>query len=119
MTPANSRDSATVPRRQRLPGLTRDFRQLWSATAISQLGTQVSELAIPLAAIIALHAGPAGVGALAAMGYLPAAVFGLYAGAWADRLSRRLIMIAADVARLVVLATVPVAYSLGVLTIGQ
>jgi len=119
MTTSDGRDSATAPRRQRLPKLSHDFRQLWSASAISQLGTQVSELAIPLAAIIALHAGPAGVGALAAMGYLPGAVFGLYAGAWADRLSRRRIMIAADIARLAVLATVPVAFALGVLTIGQ
>jgi MFS family permease len=46
-------------------------------------------------------------------------MFGLYAGAWADRLSRRRIMITADIARFAVLATVPITYALGVLAIGQ
>ncbi len=119
MTAADGQDTARAGPRPRLPGSDRDFRLLWSASAVSQLGTQVSELAIPLAAIIALHAGPAEVGTLAALGYLPAAVFGLYAGAWADRLSRRHIMMTADIARFAVLATVPVAYLLGVLAIGQ
>lgn len=81
MTAAESQDTATVFRRPPQPGSGRDFRLLWSATAVSQLGTQVSELAIPLVAIIALQAGPAEVGTLAAVGYVPAAVLGLYAGA--------------------------------------
>ena len=119
MTAAGGQDTARVRPRPRLLSGDRDFRLLWSASAVSQLGTQVSELAIPLAAIIALHAGPAEVGALAALGYLPAAMFGLYAGASADRLPRRRIMITADIARFAVLATVPVAYLLGVLAIGQ
>lgn len=101
------------------PGRKSGFRLLWSATTVSQVGTQVSELAIPLAAIVTLHAGALQVGALAAAGYLPALLFGLPAGAWADRLPRRGIMIAADLARLVVQGTVPAAYLLGVLTVGQ
>ena len=119
MTAAEGRDTAGTRPWPRLLGGDRDFRLLWSASAVSQLGTQVSELAIPLAAIIVLHAGPAEVGTLAALGYLPAALFGLYAGAWADRVSRRRIMMTADIARCAVLATVPVAYLLGVLAIGQ
>jgi MFS family permease len=59
------------------------------------------------------------VGVLAAIGYLPALLFGLPAGAWADRLPRRGIMIGADLARFAVLATVPAAYLLHVLGIGQ
>ena len=101
------------------PGPKSDFRLLWSATTVSQVGTQVSELAIPLAAIVTLHVGALQVGVLAALGYLPALLFGLPAGAWADRLPRRSIMIAADLARFIVLATVPGAYLLGVLTVGQ
>jgi len=95
------------------------FRLLWSATTVSQVGTQVSELAIPLAAILTLHVGAFGVGVLAALGYLPALLVGLPAGALADRLPRRGIMIAADLARFAVLATVPAAYLLHVLSIGQ
>jgi hypothetical protein len=81
MTSAEGQGTATVRSRRRRVSRGRDFRLLWSASAVSQLGTQVSELAIPLAAIIALHAGPAEVSTLAAVGYLPAALFGLYAGA--------------------------------------
>jgi MFS family permease len=92
---------------------------LWSAATVSQTGTQVSELAIPLAAILTLHASVLEVGVLAAVGYLPAPLVGLQAGAWADRLPRRSIMIAADLARCLALATVPAAYLLNVLTIGQ
>jgi MFS family permease len=101
------------------PRLRSSFRLLWSATTVSQVGTQVSELAIPLAAILTLHAGPFEVGVLAALGYLPALLFGLPAGAWADRLPRRSIMITADLARFAVLATVPAAYLLHVLSIEQ
>lgn len=96
-----------------------DFRLLWSATTVSQAGTQVSELAIPLAAILTLHADALQVGVLAALGYLPALLFGLPAGVWADRLPRRVIMITADLARLAVLASVPVAYALHGLRLGQ
>ena len=119
MTAADGQDTAMARPRPWLPSSDRDFRLVWSASAVSQLGTQVSELAIPLAAIIALHAGPAEVGTLAALGYLPAALVGLYAGAWADRLPRRRLMMTADIARFAMLATVPVARLLGVLVIGQ
>jgi MFS family permease len=65
-----------------------DFRQLWLATAVSQVGTQISELARAPSAIILLHASALQVGLLAAAGYLPLAVLGRPAGAWADRLPR-------------------------------
>ncbi len=96
-----------------------DFRRLWLATTVSQVGTQVSELAIPLAAIVLLHATPFEVGMLAALGYLPLALFGLPAGARVDRMQRRAVLLAADVARAVVLGSIPVAYAAGHLTIAQ
>lgn len=107
------------PPRPRLLRRHRDFRQFWSATTVSQLGTQVSELAIPLVAILLLKSSPWQVGLLAASGYVPAALLGLPAGAWADRLRRRTILLTADVARGLVLASIPVAYLLGRLGIGQ
>ena len=107
-------DGAAATRRPR-----GDFRRLWLATTASQLGTQVSELAIPLAAILLLHAGALQVGLLATLGYLPLAIFGLPAGVWADRLPRRAIMLAADIMRAVVLATVPLAYLVGELHMAQ
>jgi MFS family permease len=96
-----------------------DFRRLWLANTVSQLGTQVSELAIPLTAILLLHAGPLQVGLLATMGYLPLAVLGLPAGAWADRRPRRTIMVTADVIRGLALASIPISYLLHKLSIDQ
>jgi len=96
-----------------------DFRRLWLATSVSELGTQVSQLAIPLAAISLLHATALEVGVLAAAGYLPLALFGLPAGAWVDRVRRRRVLMATDLSRAVVLASIPIAHAFGNLTIGQ
>jgi MFS family permease len=96
-----------------------DFRRLWLATSVSELGTQVSQLAIPLAAISLLHASALEVGVLAAAGYLPLAVFGLPAGAWVDRVRRRRVLMVTDLARAVVLASIPLVHALGHLTIAQ
>jgi MFS family permease len=119
MTADPGGDHPGTPRALSAPRQGTDFRLLWSATTASQIGTQVSELAIPLTAIVVLHASAIGVGLLAALGYLPTALLGLPAGAWADRLPRRGILLAADAARCLVLASVPVAYLLDALTIGQ
>lgn len=96
-----------------------DFRRLWLATSVSELGTQVSQLAIPLAAISLLHATAVEVGVLAAAGYLPLALFGLPAGAWVDRMHRRRVLMAADLSRAAVLASIPVAHAFGRLSIAQ
>jgi MFS family permease len=66
-----------------------------------------------------LHAGAFQVGLLATIGYLPLALFGLPAGVWADRLPRRRIMLAADIARGLVLASIPMAYLFGHLQLAQ
>ena len=96
----------------------RDFLQLWAADTISNTGDAVSLVAIPLTAILALNAGALEIGALGAAQLLPIVVLGLPAGALVDRArSRRRIMIAADLCRGLVLATVPLAWILGVLTI--
>ena len=95
----------------------RDFRRLWSAETISQLGTQVTLLALPLIAILILRANPFEVGLLTAIEYLPFLLVGLPAGVWVDRLRRRPILIAADVGRALSLASIPVAHALGDLTL--
>ncbi|MDX2733442.1 MULTISPECIES: MFS transporter [unclassified Streptomyces] len=99
------------------PGLLRHqgFRRLWAAQAVSVLGAQVSELALPLAAVAVLKASPFQVGLLAAVQYLPFLLVGLPAGAWVDRMRRRRVMIAADLVRFAVLLTVPAAGLCGLL----
>jgi MFS family permease len=94
-----------------------DFLKLWAGQSVSLFGTQVSLLAIPLAAVLTLKASPFQMGLLTAAGSAPALIFGLLAGVWVDRLRRRLILIVADAGRCVLLALIPLAYALGFLRI--
>ncbi|HWG02708.1 MAG TPA: MFS transporter [Trebonia sp.] len=109
-------------RRGLVPALLRDqvFRRYWSATTVSLFGDQVSSIAVPLTAVLALHAGAAEMGFLTALQWLPSLLFGMHAGAWADQRGRRReTMIACDLGRFLLLATVPVCYALHVLTLWQ
>lgn len=101
------------------PWRTADFRTLFSATALSQLGTNVSYVAVPLIAVAELDASPGQVGALATLSTLAFLLIGLPAGAWVDRMRHRRVLIAADLARAVLFASVPVAWWLDALTLGQ
>jgi MFS family permease len=93
------------------------FRRYWTAQTVSVVGDQVSLLALPLTAVLTLHLSPGGMGLLTAAGYAPHLLFSLLAGGWIDRSSRRrLIMITADVGRALVVASVPLAVALGVLS---
>ena len=108
-------------RRLRLGGLWRhrDFVWLWSSQTVSQFGSQVSQLALPLIAIVVLGESAFAVAMLGMVEFLPFLLFSLPAGVWVDRLPRRPMLVAADVVRAVALATVPVAYWLDSLTIWQ
>ncbi len=104
------------------PGRTRlwqntSFLHLWAAQTVSHLGTQITLVALPLAAALTLDASAGQMGLLAAAGTLPSLVFGLLAGVAIDRLRRRPVMIAADLARALVLVSVPLAWALGLLRI--
>jgi MFS family permease len=107
------------PTRGALTGLWRDreFLKFWAASAISDVGTQVSTLALPLIAALVLGATPWQMGVLSAASAAPVLVIGLFAGVWVDRLPRRPVMIAADVARAALLLAIPLASALGALTI--
>ena len=97
----------------------RDFRLLWGGETVSQLGSQVSLLAIPLLAVRTLHATTFQMGLLTAASTAAFLVVGLPAGVWVDRIRRRRVMIGADLGRVVALGSVPVAYAAGLLTLGQ
>ncbi|MEO8371514.1 MAG: MFS transporter [Candidatus Solibacter sp.] len=94
-----------------LGGLTRnrDFLKLWSGQAISKIGSAITSIGIPLAAATVLGATPWQMGVLTGASGAGVLVFGLFAGAWADRIRRRPIMIAADLGRAALLATIPLA----------
>lgn len=97
----------------------RDFRRLWGGGSVSEIGSQVSLLAIPLVAVRALHATTFQVGLLAASSTLAFVLVGLPAGAIIDRVRRRRAMIAADLGRMAAFGSVPVVYALGHLGLPQ
>jgi MFS family permease len=119
MTVAIGIDQAR-PREEAPQPLTRQpaFVRFWAGQTISVFGDQISMLAIPLTAILVLDASALEVGSLTALAWLPHLLFSLPAGVWIDRREhRRGNMIVADVLRGVALATIPLAWWLGTLTI--
>ena len=104
------------------PGLLRrsaEFRKLWAAGAISQLGTFVSNLAIPLFALLDLHASVLQVTLLTTLRTGANLLVGLPAGALVDRMRSRPVMIAADLGRMLLFGSIPVAAALHIASIGQ
>jgi MFS family permease len=96
-----------------------DFLKLWSAETISQFGSQITGLALPLVAVITLDVSAFQVSALFVIETAPFLLISLPAGVWVDRLPRRPILVVGDLGRAVTLATIPVAYWLDALTIWQ
>jgi MFS family permease len=96
-----------------------DFLKLWSAETVSQLGSQVSQLAIPFVAIVTLKASAFQVALLGVFEFAPFILVSLPAGVWVDRMRRRPILIVGDLGRAALLASIPIAYGLDMLTIEQ
>lgn len=95
---------------------TRDFRLLWIGETTSTLGSSVGGVALPLVAVVTLHAGPLTVGLLTAAAWLPWLLAGLPAGAWVDRMPKRPVMLVCNTVSTVVFASVPIVAWLGALT---
>jgi MFS family permease len=100
-----------------IPTRNQDFTKLWVGQSISMVGSQVTLLALPVTAAVTLGASSLQMGILSALGSLPALLFGLLAGVWVDRTSRRPILIWADIARALVLAAIPLSALLGMLRV--
>ncbi len=97
----------------------RDFVKLWAAETISQFGTQVTLLALPLIAATTLNVSPFEFGLLGTIEFMPFILLSLPAGVWVDRLRRQPILIAGDLVRAAALISIPIAFALNVLTIWQ
>jgi MFS family permease len=97
----------------------RDFALFWAGQSIGDLGTAVSTVVLPLIAVTTLDASAFAVGALGAAAWLPWLLIGLPAGAWVDRLPYRPVMVSCDLARLVLVGSVPVAAAAGGLGLTQ
>ncbi len=97
----------------------RDFLLLWSGQTVSEVGSQISVLALPLVAVVVLKAGAFQIGLLSAAGTSAYLLVALPAGAVVDRVAKRRLMIGCNLGLLAVVGSVPVAHAAGVLTLGQ
>ncbi len=97
----------------------RDFTLLWAGQTIGDLGTAVSTVVLPLIAVSTLDASPVAVGALSAATWLPWLLIGLPAGAWVDRLPYRPVLVSCDLARMLLIGSIPVAAATGHLGLAQ
>ena len=96
-----------------------DFMKLWTGQTISVFGSLIGGTALQFTAILFLQASAFQIGLLAVASLIPSLAVGLFAGVWVDRLRRRPLMIAADVGRALVLASIPLAAAFGMLTMEQ
>jgi MFS family permease len=96
-----------------------DFRHLCAANAISKVGTGISNLAMPLLAVITLHGSTFEVSMLNTLQTVAYLLIGLQAGAWCDRMRCRPVLVVADLGRAIALGSIPFAAAFGVVTIWQ
>jgi MFS family permease len=97
----------------------RDFLLLWSGQSVSELGSGITQLALPLTAVLVLKASIFQVGLLTAANYASFALIALPAGAIVDRIAKRRLLLVCDAARMIIIGSVPVAAAAGALTLGQ
>jgi predicted MFS family arabinose efflux permease len=91
------------------------FALLWTGQTVSLFGSSISQLGLPLIAVLLLHATPAQLGLLAALGALPGVGLALLIGVWVDRLPRRALLLVADIGRALLLALIPLLAATGLL----
>lgn len=97
----------------------RNFRWLYAGSSISLFGSRVTMAAMPLTAIMILRASAFQVGLVATLQVLAFLLVGLPVGAWVDRMRKRLVLIVTDIGRAALIASIPVTWHFGVLTMYQ
>ena len=94
-----------------------DFCKFWAAQTISVGGSGMTQVALPLTAVLILQASPAQMGLLGALEFVPFILVSLFAGVWVDRLPRRPILMGTNIGRALLLGSIPLVITLGVLRI--
>ncbi|MDC0771811.1 MFS transporter [Streptomyces sp. HD] len=97
----------------------RDFMLLWSGQSVSEMGSAVTQVALPLVAVVALKASTFQVGLLTAATTAAFALIALPAGALVDRGSKRSVMLVCNILRLLIIGSVPLTAALGTVTMAQ
>lgn len=95
------------------------FMRLWLAQILSNAGSTITSVALPLTAVLVLGVTPVQMGLLGMMGSTPNLLFGLFAGVWVDRVRRGPVLVIADVGRGLLFASIPLAAWFGWLTFTQ
>ncbi|MYS19642.1 Transmembrane secretion effector [Streptomyces sp. DvalAA-14] len=94
----------------------RDFTKLWGGETVSLVGSQVTDMALPLTAILTLHATAFGIGLLNVARYAPFVLVSLFAGVWFDRRRRRPTLIVSNLGRAVLIGLIPLAHAFDLLS---
>lgn len=95
-----------------------DFRRLWVAQGVSMFGSLITRAALPFTAALALHASASQMAVLAGANLVASLVVAPVVGPWLDRTRRKPVLLACDVVRALVLATIPLAALTGHMTFG-
>jgi MFS family permease len=116
-TEAAAADTAATAEAASIPSLwhNSDFLKFWSGETISLYGTQVTNLALPLTAVLVFNASDQLVGVLRFLQLVPYLLFALVFGAWVDQRRRRPVLILANVARMVLIGAIPALYAVHLL----
>src|SRR6266568_4694043 len=93
-----------------------DFWKYWTGQTISNLGSSVTLFALPLL-VYKLSGSALDLGIASAATFLPYLLFGLILGAWTDRVDRKRMMIGTDIGRALIIASIPMLFALGLLTV--
>ncbi|WP_078600096.1 MFS transporter [Streptomyces violens] len=97
----------------------RDFALLWGGETVSLLGSEISVIALPSLAVIGFGEGALGVGLLMALQWIPFVLLAPVMGVLTDRLNRRMLMQVSNLARFLILGSLPLAWVTGGLTISH
>lgn len=96
-----------------------DFVRLWTSNLLGDVGAAFASLALSVTAVLVLHASTIEVAVITALGNGAYLGLGMPVGVWADRFSPKRLLVLADLARFLAVATVPVAFFAHALTVGQ
>jgi len=94
----------------------RDFLRLWAAQAVSAFGSRITRVGLPIIAIASLGVPDSQIGVLAALQFAPGVLLAMFAGGVVERSRKRWLMVAADLARAALVASVAIAWWAGALT---
>ncbi len=107
---------ANTTTRKRVRKFNSDFWKYWTGQTISNLGSSITLFALPLL-VYKLTGSALSLGITTAAEFLPYLLFGLILGAWTDRVDRKRMMISTDIARALIIVSIPLLYSFGLLTV--